>query len=256
MLHIVPILKDNNCYVISDKNNCIVIDPGSSEELKIFCKKNNLTIKAILITHYHWDHTDGVAELKNAYKCPVYGPPINTKIEFEVDFVIKKNTKVNNVYKILNNASLDFTTIDLPGHCATQIGYYFYQKNMLFSGDAIFPLSIGRVFDDGSHEQAFNSINKIKKLPSNTLIYGGHEYAEDGIKFAKHIYEDSLNLNGYEQTHQGMSSAYPLILSEEIQLNPFFGSNNNPLIDKLNIAKSSNPIEVFTKLRVYKDNFK
>ena len=121
----------------------------------------------------------------------------------------------------------------------------FYSKNakVIFSGDTLFSLGCGRIFE-GSFEQMFSSIEKIKNLPPDTLIYCGHEYTLANAKFCithdpnnEHLKKKIVSIT--ENIKAGIPTI-PTILKEELKCNIFLKAEN---------------IETFTKLRDLKDNF-
>ena len=87
----------------------------------------------------------------------------------------------------------NFSVIETPGHTIDHVILYDKDNKILFSGDTLFRLGCGRVFE-GSYKQMFNSLEKIKKLPKNTKIYCGHEYTNNNGKFCIEIDKDNLNL--------------------------------------------------------------
>ena len=147
----VGFLKEN-CYVISIKNECLIIDPGDEfDKIKnLVCNKKVL---GILITHHHFDHIGALDECKNYYKCDI--------IDYE--------NKVNEI------GPFKFEMIKTPGHKEDSVTYYFKDDKIMFVGDFIFKDSIGRCdLKGGSEEKMMQSINMIKKYDDNIVIYPGH----------------------------------------------------------------------------------
>lgn len=143
-----------NCYILEKSNTCIVIDPG--DELDKICK--NITCKplCILVTHRHFDHVGVLNELSNKYSIPIY------------DY---NSLKEGNI----NMGDYNFEVIYTPGHTRDSITYYFYQDNIMFTGDFIFYESIGRTdLATGNIIDMKNSIQKIKKYTDNIKLYPGH----------------------------------------------------------------------------------
>ena len=111
-----------NCYIISNDNKCLIVDPGD-EANKIIDKIGNLEVVGILITHHHFDHVGALEEIKNKYKVDIY------------DF----NTTEEKEYTIDN---FKFTVIKNPGHTNDSISFYFKNENIMFVGDFVFKNSI------------------------------------------------------------------------------------------------------------------
>ncbi|MCV2506428.1 MAG: hydroxyacylglutathione hydrolase [Candidatus Lightella neohaematopini] len=167
---VIRTLFDNYVWLLLNNNKCVVIDPSNEELIIKFLRLNKLNLVAILITHNHKDHISGVSVLKNIYQAPVYGP---------------KETKYLNNYTITQNDTINilrykFTVLSLPGHTKYHVGYYHYP--WLFCGDTLFSAGCGRIFNS-SVQTMFNSLNKINKLPSNTMIFPSHEYTIKNLDF-------------------------------------------------------------------------
>ena len=160
-------LYQENCYFLIKDNNLIIVDPGDE-----FDKINNkiinekLNLKAILITHAHFDHVGALEELINTYNVPVYYNNVNNEIIYENLINVTEDK-----YNVLN---FNFEIIKTPGHRNDLVTYYFYDDNVMFTGDFIFSGSIGRMdLEYASVSEMKKSIDKIKKYSDN-IIYPGH----------------------------------------------------------------------------------
>lgn len=144
---------EENCYVISKDNNCLIIDPGD-EFNKIKELVGNKKVLGILITHHHFDHVGALNECVSYYKCPV--------IDYKNQDIIKP---------------FNYEIIDTPGHKEDAVTYYFKDDKVMFVGDFIFKDSIGRCDLAGGDEKAMKkSIEKIKKYDDDITLYPGHGY--------------------------------------------------------------------------------
>ena len=254
MINIEPIaaFSDNYIWLLSTNEGSIVIDPGESKSLLKILKENKLDLRAILITHHHFDHTGGIEEILSEISIDVYGPKNN---------IASINKRLVGGSKI-NLLGIEFEVIEIPGHTLDHIAYYSKNNGqpILFCGDTLFAGGCGRVFE-GTFEQMHNSLSILKKLPSNTKIYCGHEYTESNLAFAKNVeplneniisrYNETLNLR-----KQGIPSL-PSTIGVELQTNPFLRVDTEEvqemILKKFNTAKDDE--EVFTALRQWKDNF-
>ena len=161
-------LYQENCYFLTNNNDLIIIDPGDE-----FDKINNkiisdkLNLRAILITHAHFDHIGALKELINLYHVPVYYNNINNEISYEkLINVDEKDYEISKFY---------FKIIKTPGHRNDLVTYYFYKENIMFTGDFLFKESIGRLdLEYANEDEMITSIEKINKYPDNTVIYPGH----------------------------------------------------------------------------------
>ena len=251
-IEIIPCLKDNYSYIIIDlknKNTCVV-DPSESKPIINFLEKNNLQLNYILNTHHHYDHVGGNVELKKKYKAKIVGFEGDCERIPEIDIMLKDG-------EIWKQDNFEAKVIHIPGHTLGHICFYFYNENNLFTGDTLFSLGCGRIFE-GTYEQMLASLEKIKKLPPKTKIYCGHEYTLQNSKFC--ITYDGGNLNlikKIQEIKEKLTKNKPTIpstLEEELKSNIFLRSNNDKIKTNLNMSNSSSLV-TFSKLRDLKDNF-
>lgn len=166
----VPVYRDNYAYIL--KSNCGavgVVDPGEAAPLVNALEKMDLNPDFIFVTHHHWDHANGVAELKAHF-------PLSKVVASHIE----KN-KIDCVdIALRDNDTIDFGQekirgIITPGHTNGSICYYFQKSSSVFTGDTLFSLSCGGLFE-GTAAQMFRSFEKLKALPGETLVFCGHEY--------------------------------------------------------------------------------
>ena len=176
-----------NTYLLSDsENNCVVIDPAKDYPgIVNYIKKNNLKLKAVLLTHGHVDHMRGVDTLVNAFKAPLYiGFDDEDKLtdtyancsDFLGEHVVVKSKAItladNEVLRLLSE---DIKTITVPYHTAGSVCFYLKESGALFTGDFIIMHGIGRSdLPSAMPKELRNSMAKVLALPDNTKIYGGH----------------------------------------------------------------------------------
>ena len=254
MINIEPIeaFSDNYIWLLTTNEGSLVIDPGESNKLLKILKEKDLDLKAILITHHHYDHTGGIEEILSAKSIDVYGPNNN---------INSINIRVSNGSKI-NLLGIEFEVIEIPGHTLDHVAFFSENNGnpILFCGDTLFAGGCGRVFE-GTFEQMHDSLSILKELPINTKIYCGHEYTESNLKFAKSV--EPLNqkiVSRYNEVielrKQGIPSL-PTTLELELETNPFLRVGlkevQQEISKKFNIPK--NDKDIFTAMRQWKDNF-
>ena len=226
-VHPIAILNDNYVWTIIHKDNTVIVDPGTSEEVIKFHENNNLHPTAIIITHHHNDHVGGLSKLIEAYNLTVFAPQ-NKKFKF--DFIpVKENDEI----KLFKNA-LTLKVAEVPGHTLDHIIYF--GDNMLFCGDTLFSFGCGRVFE-GSFEQMFLSLEKLKKLDRNYNVYCTHEYTLDNLKFLIDYFKDNEHYKRIYKKLSQRSITLPSKLKDELELNPFLNSNFEEF-KQLRIAKN------------------
>ena len=237
-IEIVPCLQDNYSYVIIDKskNNACVIDPSEAQPIINFIEKENINLKYILNTHHHFDHIGGNKELKEKYNSIVVGYKHDAKRIPEISVLVEDN-------QIWKEDNFEAKIIHIPGHTTGHIGFYFFNEKIIFTGDTLFSLGCGKIFE-GTYEQMFESLSKIRNLPEDTKIYCGHEYTLQNSNFCIKHDPQNLNLqNKISKIKEKLSNNIPTIpstLKDEKECNIFLRAKN---------------VESFSKLRDLKDNF-
>lgn len=251
-IEIIPCLNDNYSYLIHDEisNTVAIVDPSEFMPCDTIISKNYQKLDFILNTHHHYDHVGGNEELKKKYNSKVLGFENDKNRIPQIDTVLKDNQE----FKI---GTLNFTTIFIPGHTKGHIAFYFKKEKVIFTGDTLFSLGCGRIFE-GTYEQMFQSLNKLKNLPGDTKIYCGHEYTYKNLEFCLKFNPNNTHLkkkkNAVELILNIKKPTIPSTIEEEIKTNIFFKFNDPDVKKALNLENSSD-IEIFTKLRDLKDNF-
>ena len=254
MLSIKPIkaLSDNYIWLVTTNEGSIVIDPGESKQIIDLVKSNEIDLEGILITHHHYDHTNGIEEILKYKKVEVYGPKNNVNS-------ITKRVKQNDVFNLIG---LKFEVIETPGHTLDHIAFYCFkdEKSILFCGDTLFSGGCGRVFE-GTYSQMYESLKKLSKLPEDTQIFCGHEYTSSNLQFACAVEPNNQFIKEYneeiiEKTKNGVPSLHSSLKIEHM-INPFIRCNEENLIDNINkkFGEIISEIEIFSTLRKWKDDF-
>jgi hydroxyacylglutathione hydrolase len=251
-IEIIPCLNDNYSYLLHDEisNKVAIVDPSEFTVCDEIINKSYKKLDFILNTHHHYDHVGGNEELKKKYNSTVLGFEKDKNRIPAIDEVLKDNQE----FKI---GLLNFTTIFIPGHTKGHIAFYFKKEKVLFTGDTLFSLGCGRVFE-GTYKQMFQSLNKLKDLPGDTKIYCGHEYTYKNLDFCLTYNPNNSFLkkkkSDIEQSLKNKKPTIPSTIDDEIKANIFLRFNDPDVKKAINLENSSD-IEIFTKLRDLKDNF-
>ena len=231
-------MQDNYSYLIIDESNndACVIDPSEAKPIINFIERENINLKYVLNTHHHFDHIGGNKELTEKYNSIVVGFKHDAERIPEISILVEDN-------QIWKKDNFEAKIIHIPGHTTGHIGFYFFKEKVIFTGDTLFSLGCGRIFE-GTYKQMFESLSKIKNLPDDTKIYCGHEYTLQNSNFCITHDPQNLNLqNKIIKIREKLSEnkpTIPSILKDEKECNIFLRAKN---------------VESFSKLRDLKDNF-
>ena len=252
LIEIIPCLQDNYSYLIIDKtnNSACVVDPSESQPIISFLENKNIKLKYILNTHHHYDHIGGNQDLKKKYGSVVVGFKGDSKRIPGIDILLEDN-------QIWKAENFEAKIMHIPGHTSGHICFNFFKEKLVFTGDTLFSLGCGKIFE-GSYEEMFESLNKIKLLPKDTKIYCGHEYTFKNAKFCLEHDVENINLkNKFKKIKELRSKNLPTIpttLEDELKCNIFLRCNENELKAKLDMNKLGD-LDVFKKIRDLKDRF-
>ena len=237
-IQIIPCLQDNYSYLIIDEENNIacVVDPSEADPIIEYLENTQIKLKFILNTHHHYDHVGGNQKLKEKYGASVIGYKGDKERIPGIDILV-------NDQETWMHKNFEAKIIHTPGHTLGHICFYFYKNESVFTGDTLFSLGCGRIFE-GTYSQMFDSLMKLKKLPTNTKVFCGHEYTLQNSKFCIVHDDDNKNLktkiNDIKIKLKAGLSTIPSTIKDELECNIFLRSNN---------------VETFSKLRDLKDNF-
>lgn len=236
-VELVPSLKDNYVFVIcSDDGEALVVDPGDARPVKAFLDQENLKLAGVLITHHHWDHTDGVTELLGEKKLPVWVPAADRgRWKFATNFVLDGDW--------VKWKSLKFQVMELPGHTQDHIAFFEPSKKWLFSGDVLFGLGCGRLFE-GNFEQMHKAMARIRELPDRTSVFCAHEYTETNLQFLHkmNLAPSTAEFSDFEEKIHALRAqgkpTVPRPLMEEKNWNPFLKALHLEEFAKLREARN------------------
>jgi hydroxyacylglutathione hydrolase len=233
----IPLLSDNYAWLLTseDLSDCAVVDPSSADPVALLIDQGDLQLRWIMATHHHLDHVGGIEFLMPA-------EVICSKYDLEHKRVphASRGLHDDEVIRVLNE---DVHCLEVPGHTLGAVAFYLPKAKAVFTGDTLFLAGCGRLFE-GSPEQMFSALQRLKLLPPDTQIYCGHEYTEKNLKFALSVDAENEAVKKRLQSVQKLRAeglpTVPAILATELRTNPFLQAPD---------------VATFAKLRALRDGF-
>ncbi len=246
----IPALKDNYIWAIQAADAVVVVDPGEARPVEDELERRGCRLVAILVTHHHWDHVNGIPELSKRYRVPVYGPGREAIPERSVGLRGGDTVEIAEL-------GLTMQALEVPGHTAGAIAYLGH--GLLLSGDTLFTAGCGRLFE-GTPAEMYASLTTLASLPPATRVYCGHEYTLRNLAFARAVEPGNVaieqRLAEAEAQRAAGDPTVPAVLATECATNPFLRCR----IAAVQAAAErhagrplASPVEVFAVLRAWKD---
>jgi hydroxyacylglutathione hydrolase len=248
----IPVLDDNYVYLVREPSSgaVAVVDPAVTDEILAEAKKLDWRITHILNTHHHADHIGGNLAIKAATGCTIVGPAHDPDRIPGMDIQVKDG----DTYTFGHESAQVFF---VPGHTRGHIAYWFKDSSALFCGDTMFSIGCGRLFE-GTPQQMWTSLSRLRALPPETRIYCAHEYTESNVRFAVSVDPGNTALRNYEAEVKAKRAqkipTIPSTLKLERAANPFLRADA-PDLQAAMAMTGREPVEVFAEVRRRKDVF-
>ncbi len=251
-IHQFPCLSDNYGVLIHDPGSGATasIDAPEQGPIEAALAETGWQLSHILVTHHHADHTQANIGLKNKYGVTIVGNAADASRIPGID------VEVN------DGGSYDFAghvaqVIDTSGHTVGHITYYFADDGVAFAGDTLFALGCGRVFE-GTMDQMWASLAKLKALPPETVVYCGHEYTQSNARFSLSVDPDNAALAARAAEIDALRAkgepTVPTTIARELETNPFMRPDDASIRAHLGMQDASDA-DVFAEIRRRKDSF-
>ena len=251
-VELIPAFSDNYIYLLRDTASDAVgiVDPGTAGPALEALESRKLRLTDILLTHHHDDHIGGVAELKQRYGARVVGPRSETGRIPGMDETVAEGDAVT-------FGAEQAQVFETPGHTRGHISLWFEKAEALFSGDTLFALGCGRLFE-GTPQDMWRSLLKLRPLPEETRVYCGHEYTLSNAKFAVTVDPGNEELKRRADEIARLRAdgrpTIPTTIGLERRTNPFLRADD-PAVQAAVGMSGDDPVAVFGEIRRRKDNF-
>jgi hydroxyacylglutathione hydrolase len=246
----VPCLSDNYAFLVhnSQTNETALIDAPESAPIQAALDARGWVLTDIVLTHHHPDHIDGVDVLRGTAR--VIGAKADAHRLPDLDLAISEGDDLT-----LCGASVQ--VFDVSGHTLGHIAIYLPEPGYAFTADSLMALGCGRLFE-GTPAQRWESLQKLRALPDDTLVCSGHEYTESNARFALDLDPTNTALisRGMQITSARAANepTVPSVLGDEKRTNPFLRADDPVLKAALGMETASDA-DVFAYIRARKDKF-
>lgn len=247
-----PCLSDNYGYLVhdSDSNITAAIDTPAAAAVNAALQATGWRLTHILNTHHHLDHAGGNLELQTKWGCTIIGSSSDAA---RIPGIQQQVSDGDN----FDLGGHPVRVLDVSGHTRGHIAYYFENDAILFSGDALFALGCGRLFE-GTAEQMWTSLQKVMALPDDTVVYCAHEYTQANAQFALSVEPQNEELVARAKQIDALRAqnkpTVPSNIGLEKRTNPFLRPMSADLQETVGLVGAP-LVEVFAETRRRKDVF-
>ncbi len=252
MIEQFPCRQDNFGVLIHDPmtDETACIDAPDAEQIERALVRTGWKLTHILITHHHPDHVEGIPALKQAHAAEVFGPATEADRIAGLDRSFRDS-------ETFSFGGREVRVILTPGHTLGHICYHIPQEKLLFSGDTLFALGCGRLYE-GTADDMWASLQKLMALPDDTTVYCGHEYTQSNARFAVSVDPDNSALadrfDKIAELRASKVATLPTTIGYEKRTNPFLRVSDAAIRSTLGMETASDAA-VFAELRSRKDRF-
>ncbi len=249
----VPALRDNYVWLAHDQETgtTAVVDPAELKPVEAALERNGWSLSLVLNTHHHADHVGANRALARRHGATIVGPRADRDripgiaVEVGSGDTVRVGASVGRVY-------------DVPGHTRGHIAYHFEHSNAVFVGDTLFAGGCGRMFE-GTPEQFWQSLARLRSLPASTWVYCAHEYTEANLRFALSVEPENQELVARFAEVQAArargEATVPSVLGVEVVTNPFLRCDRATVAEAVGLSPAD-PAAVFGAVRAAKDGFR
>jgi hydroxyacylglutathione hydrolase len=244
---------DNFGVVIHDSDSGQTASIVAPEEgpIRETLSAKGARLDRIFVTHHHADHVAANLALKAAYGCTIVGP------EAEADKIPGIDEPVRGDDRFMFG-TFEVRIIPTPGHTIGHVCYWLPGAEVAFVGDTMFSMGCGRLFE-GTAQDMWASLTKLRALPDETAIFCGHEYTATNARFALTIEPDNADLVARDEEVRNLTASgeptLPTTVRMEKATNPFLRADMLGMSGRLGMGQAT-PDAVFAEIRKRRDTFK
>ncbi len=252
-VRLIPLLSDNYAYLLREERSgkTAVVDPSVAPPVLDLLRDQGLGLDFILNTHHHPDHSGGNLEIKAATGARVVGPAADRDRIPGIDMALADGE----TFALGESVA---TVLDIPGHTRGHIAFWFADDQAVFCGDTLFSLGCGRTFE-GTPQQMWRSLSRLRDLPPETRVYCGHEYTQANARFALTVDGANPALRARAAEVEALRArgepTIPSTIGVERASNPFLRADQPALAAACGLP-ATDPAQVFGELRRRKDVFR
>ena len=246
----IPCLEDNYAYLLhnGETGATALIDAPEAAPIQAELDKRGWSLTDIILTHHHYDHVDGVESLRGDAR--VIGGAADAHRLPKLDLAVAEGDRPADLGESIQ-------IIDVSGHTIGHIAVYFPETGVAFTADSLMAMGCGRLFE-GTPAQMWDSMQKLRALPPETIIASGHEYTLGNAKFVASLGEVNeaitARIKDVETARAAGQPTVPSTLELECSTNPYLRVDDSALKSAIGLPNGSD-VEVFTEIRKRKDNF-
>ena len=244
--------RDNYCVLLHNpaRQVTLAVDAPEAGAILRELEARNWPLTHLLITHHHYDHTDGNLELQEKTGCEIIGARADAARIAGVNRLVSEG-------EALVIGGLQIHVLATPGHTTGHVSYHIPALGLAFTGDTLFAMGCGRLFE-GDAAMMWASLRKLRGLPPETRFWCGHEYTLNNAEFAAELEPDNpavlARLEEVRALRRARRFTLPSSLASECATNPFLRADDPALAERLGMA-GADPVAVFARIRQLKDRF-
>lgn len=246
----VPCLADNYAYLLHNDatGDTALIDAPEPGPIRAALEARGWTLSQIALTHHHYDHVDGVEDLRGTAQ--VIGAAADAHRLPDLDVALAPGDG-------FALAGATAVALDVPGHTVGHLAFHVPEERLLFSADSLMAMGCGRLFE-GTPDMMWRSLKTLRALPGDTLVCSGHEYTQTNAAFCVDLDPDHGPTRDraarIDAARTRGEATVPSRLSEECETNPFLRADDPGLAKSLGMAGAT-AVEIFAAIRNKRDNW-